>query len=153
MSSYLFCLSDIMVSSSSLLTLSCFFTQRQNRAALNWSVSCFFDSSEGECWGKLTSSTSSLVDMDLIWPWGFEVPVLIHLPSCAIISSNHINSGFKGSGQMFITFTGPRSACICVEGGARFFSPESEAPRWKTLNTSAWNFHFPFWSCSAFRYV
>lgn len=98
-----------------LRALSCFFTERQNPEALNWSVSCLFDSSEDECWGKLTSSASSSIDMDLIWPWSFEVPALIHLPSCAIIPSNHINTGFKGSGQTLITYTGPCSACICFE--------------------------------------
>lgn len=122
--------------------------QRQNHAALNWSVSCLFDFFlEDECWGKLTSSASSSIDMDLIWPWVFEVPGLIHLPSCAIISSNHINTGFKGSGQMLITYTGPHSACICVEGENALFFPlaEGEAPvKKKTLNLSDWSFHFPF---------
>ncbi|KAF5902668.1 centrosomal protein [Clarias magur] len=71
--------------------------------------------------GRLTSSASSSVDMDLIWPWGFEVLGLIHLSSCAIIPSNHINTGFKGSGQMLITYTGPHSAYICVEDRKPFF--------------------------------
>lgn len=115
--------SIILCSLPQLLTVSCFFFLQRGKAlckALNWSVSCcLFDSSEDECWGKLTSSASSSVDMDLIWAWGFEEPGLIHLPSCAIIPNNHINTGFKGSGQVLITYTGPRFACICFKVGGR----------------------------------
>lgn len=147
-------MSDIIVSSSSLghsCSLSAVSLQKGKTLQLWTGVSLvYLIPQRTSVGGKLTSSASSSVDMDLIWPWGFEVPGLIHLPSCAIIPSNHINTGFKGSGQMLITYTGPRSACICVEGekALSFFHWQRLRPLWKTLNVSKWNFHFPFWSCS-----